>query len=137
MSKSRTTLLLLGMVVLAAVWWGPGLVSGDTTTSPAAVSVTTDADSGLPWIDAADLPPEAADTLALVDSGGPFPYDEDGDVFRNLERILPEEDYGYYHEYTVDTPGSSDRGARRIVTGSDGQLYWTEDHYQSFERIHR
>ena len=69
---------------------------------------------------------------------GPFPYDDvDGDVFRNRERILPDEAYGYYHEYTVDTPGTSDRGARRIVAGGSGELYWTEDHYESFERIKR
>jgi ribonuclease T1 len=137
MSKSRATLLLLGAVVLAALWWGPGLWPGVDSATSSEVSATVDTESGLPWIGAEDLPPEAADTLALIDRGGPFPYDQDGAVFRNLERILPDEAYGYYHEYTVDTPGSSDRGARRIVTGSDGQLYWTEDHYQSFERIRR
>jgi guanyl-specific ribonuclease Sa len=44
---------------------------------------------------------------------------------------------GYYREYTVETPGSEDRGARRIIAGSDGELYWTDDHYQSFSRILR
>ena len=58
-------------------------------------------------------------------------------VFENRERILPAEQRGYYHEYTVPTPGEDDRGARRIVTGDEGQYYWTEDHYASFERIDR
>lgn len=139
MSKSRATILFLGMVALAAIWWGPRVWSGESVApaSSSVVSTSVDPNSGLPWIGVDELPPEAADVLALIDSGGPFPYDQDGAVFRNLERILPDEDYGYYHEYTVDTPGSPDRGARRIVTGSDGQAYWTDDHYQSFERIDR
>ncbi len=84
-----------------------------------------------------DLPPEAGDTLALIDAGGPFPYDQDGSVFYNNEQNLPDRDRDYYHEYTVETPGSPDRGARRIIEGSSGELYWTEDHYESFERIRR
>ena len=60
-----------------------------------------------------------------------------GIVFENRERLLPDEPIGYYHEYTVPTPGSSDRGARRIITGSGAELYWTDDHYRSFERITR
>jgi len=97
----------------------------------------TDPVSGLSWVDAGSLPPEALDTLELIDAGGPFPYEQDGGVFFNNERILPLQDRGYYHEYTVETPGSDDRGARRIVAGTDGELYWTGDHYQSFERIQR
>jgi ribonuclease T1 len=49
--------------------------------------------------------------------------------------LLPDKSSGYYHEYTVPTPGASDRGARRIIVGSGGELYWTDDHYRSFERI--
>jgi ribonuclease T1 len=94
-----------------------------------------DADSGLTLVFAADLPPEAAATLALIQNDGPFPYDQDGAVFQNREGILPHEAAGYYREYTVETPGSSDRGARRIVAGSEGELYWTDDHYDSFSRI--
>lgn len=95
-----------------------------------------DADpTALPAVAAADLPPEAQHTLALIDAGGPFPYDRDGVVFENREGLLPEESTGYYHEYTVPTPGESDRGARRIITGASGELYWTDDHYRSFERI--
>lgn len=97
----------------------------------------TDPDSGLPIIQVADLPPEAAETLSLIDSGGPFPYDRDGVTFENREDILPPQDEGYYKEYTVETPGSDDRGARRIVTGSSGEFYWTDDHYSSFSRIAR
>lgn len=82
-----------------------------------------------------DLPPEAWDTMALIDQGGPFPYGKDGSVFQNREGRLPDHDMGWYREYTVDTPGSSDRGARRIVGGDDGVLYWTADHYDSFAEI--
>ena len=91
----------------------------------------------MPIVQVADLPPEAAATLELIDSGGPFPYDRDGVMFENREDILPPQDEGYYKEYTVETPGSDDRGARRIVTGSGGELYWTDDHYSSFSRIAR
>lgn len=94
--------------------------------------------SGLPWIAAAELPPEARRTLALIDAGGPFPYAKDGATFGNLEGILPQEPRGFYKEYTVDTPGSRDRGARRIVTGDNERLrYWTDDHYETFKRIGR
>lgn len=82
-----------------------------------------------------DLPPEARETLALIESEGPFPYRQDGQIFQNREGLLPKEPNGYYHEYTVDTPGSDDRGARRIITGSEGELYYTADHYNSFKVI--
>ena len=74
-------------------------------------------------------------TLALIDAGGPFPYRQDGSVFSNREHLLPAEAHGYYHEYTVPTPGAPDRGARRIVMGSAGEAYYTDDHYRSFWRI--
>lgn len=99
------------------------------------VEVAVDPDSGLRYVDLGDLPPEAADTVDLIDAGGPFPYDKDGSTFGNFEGILPDRERGYYQEFTVETPGSDDRGARRIVEGADGELYWTEDHYDSFERI--
>jgi ribonuclease T1 len=73
--------------------------------------------------------------VVLIEAGGPFPYDRDGVVFENREGLLPARPSGYYHEYTVPTPGADDRGARRIVEGSGGELYWTADHYQTFERI--
>ena len=66
----------------------------------------------------ADLPPEARETLALIKRGGPFPFPrKDGSTFGNFENRLPERPRGYYREYTVPTPGSRDRGARRIVAG--------------------
>jgi ribonuclease T1 len=89
----------------------------------------------LPQVALGELPAQAAQTVALIRSGGPFPYDRDGVVFENREGLLPAESSGYYHEYTVPTPGASDRGARRIIEGSHGELYWTDDHYRSFERI--
>jgi len=81
------------------------------------------------------LPPEARDTLARIERGGPFPYRKDGSVFHNRERRLPIEKAGYYREYTVPTPGRRDRGARRIVAGARGERYYTDDHYRSFLRI--
>jgi ribonuclease T1 len=86
-------------------------------------------------ISRARLPPEAIATLALIEAGGPFPYDQDGSVFQNREGLLPSRPRGYYREYTVQTPGSPDRGARRIVTGASGERYWTDDHYESFAFI--
>ena len=85
------------------------------------------------------LPEEARATLRLIDAGGPFPYHRDGIVFQNRERRLPEQPNGYYREYTVPTPGSKDRGARRIVAGGKPPLvfYYTTDHYKSFRRIER
>ncbi|MFD2685453.1 ribonuclease domain-containing protein [Streptomyces phyllanthi] len=83
-----------------------------------------------------DLPSQAYDTLELIESGGPFPYEQDGSVFQNREGILPSQSTGYYHEYTVKTPGSSTRGARRVVTGEEYQEdYYTADHYESFDLI--
>ncbi|HYD94050.1 MAG TPA: ribonuclease [Noviherbaspirillum sp.] len=85
------------------------------------------------------LPREAQQTLALIKQGGPFPYRKDGSVFRNYEGVLPKQKRGYYHEFTVPTPGARNRGARRIVAGGDprtsGEYYYTEDHYATFRRI--
>jgi ribonuclease T1 len=86
-------------------------------------------------VSVSDLPPEARKTVDLIKAGGPFPYDRDGVVFQNRERILPGKQRGYYREYTVPTPGENDRGARRIITGQQGELYWTADHYDSFSVI--
>ena len=97
----------------------------------------TDPESGLPWILEDDLPVFAQGTLALIDQGGPYPFDRDGITFENREGILPDESRGYYAEYTVLEPGSTDRGPLRIVTGENGEFYWTEDHYDSFERVLR
>jgi len=82
-----------------------------------------------------ELPSEARATLALIKAGGPFPYAQDGRVFANRENLLPPQKRGYYREYTVGTPGARDRGARRIVAGSGGDCYYSDDHYRSFKRI--
>lgn len=90
-----------------------------------------------------ELPAEARETLGLIKRGGPFPYRKDGSTFGNFEKRLPLQPRGYYREYTVPTPGSRDRGARRIVAGhgatgsvhNSGEYYYTADHYKSFRRI--
>lgn len=85
------------------------------------------------------LPKEAQQTLASIKKGGPFPYPKDGSVFRNYEGVLPKQKRGYYHEFTVKTPGARNRGARRIVSGGEpatsGEYYYTDDHYATFRRI--
>ncbi|MEV8326845.1 ribonuclease domain-containing protein [Kitasatospora sp. NPDC059811] len=82
------------------------------------------------------LPSQARTTLNLIASGGPFPYSQDGVVFQNKERVLPSQSYGYYHEYTVVTPGSPTRGTRRVVTGQrTREDYYTGDHYVTFRLI--
>lgn len=111
------------------------LLLGSALVSPAALA--WEIAPGI--VAAADLPPQARHTLALIKQGGPFPYAKDGAVFGNFERRLPFRPRGYYHEYTVKTPGSRDRGPRRIIAGGDpmatGEFYYTEDHYQTFRRI--
>ena len=106
------------------------LVAGLVACAPPAGS-----DSRLP--SHAGLPPEALETLALIQRGGPFPYRKDGTTFQNRERLLPAKPRGYYREYTVPTPGSRDRGARRIVAGGNPPevFYYTADHYSSFRQI--
>jgi ribonuclease T1 len=83
----------------------------------------------------AQLPPEGQTTLQLIKQGGPFPYRKDGSTFGNRERRLPRQAHGYYKEYTVKTPGASNRGTRRIIAGDVGEYYYTGDHYNSFQRI--
>lgn len=83
----------------------------------------------------AELPPEARQTLGLIERGGPFPGRRDGVVFDNREQHLPLRPRGYYHEYTVPTPDRRDRGARRIVAGEAREYYYSDDHYRSFRKI--
>jgi ribonuclease T1 len=132
--------VLIAVIAVLSVW----LVSMPAAVAPAASHVPVDApstvatpDSGLPRIAMADLPPQARDTLALIDAGGPFPYRQDGTVFANQEHRLPSRETGYYREYTVPTPGSDDRGARRLVVGRDGDVYYTADHYDTFRQLAR
>ncbi|MFC8343789.1 ribonuclease domain-containing protein [Streptomyces sp. NPDC057280] len=120
----RITRIGAAAAVLSAL-----LVGGTVATaSPAAAAVGS--------ICYGDLPSQAYDTLRLIEQGGPYPYSQDGVVFQNRERVLPSRSSGYYHEYTVKTPGSSTRGARRIVTGQEYQEdYYTADHYATFDLI--
>ncbi|MFI8533375.1 ribonuclease domain-containing protein [Streptomyces aquilus] len=120
----RITRIGAAAAVLSAL-----LVGGTVATaSPAAAAVGS--------ICYGDLPSQAYDTLRLIDQGGPYPYSQDGVVFQNREGVLPSQSTGYYHEYTVKTPGSSTRGARRIVTGEEYQEdYYTADHYATFDLI--
>jgi len=110
-------------------------IPGTGIWAPPAASLGSDPVSGLPLVALSDLPPEATETMGLIRLGGPHPYRQDGAVFENREGILPDAGIGDYHEYTVVTPGSADRGARRIVVGRQGEAYWTDDHYVSFSRI--
>ncbi|MGV9452968.1 ribonuclease domain-containing protein [Streptomyces sp. NPDC003635] len=105
---------------------------GGTVTAPSATAAAT----AVGDICYSDLPSQAHTTLDLIEQGGPFPYAQDGSVFSNREGILPGNSSGYYHEYTVRTPGVSTRGARRIVTGqAHEEDYYTADHYASFDLI--
>ena len=101
-----------------------GVALAQRTASPAAAEVPASA-----------LPAEARETLRLIRKGGPYPYERDGAIFGNFEKLLPNRERGYYREYTVPTPGVKTRGARRIVAGRGGEVYYTDDHYNSFRRV--
>ncbi len=106
-------------------------------TSAATTKSSQTTQSGLAAVALRALPPEAQHTVQLIDQGGPFPYTKDGTVFQNREGILPKQPTGYYHEYTVITSGSPDRGARRVIAGKNGELYYTDDHYTTFREVLR
>jgi len=115
---------------------GSGAGSGATPTpSDAAALASATPVSGLRTMFVAQLPKEGVDTLRLIAKGGPFPFSKDGVTFSNREGLLPKHKDGWYHEYTVVTPGSSDRGARRIIAGDDGGRFYTDDHYASFREV--
>lgn len=150
--STRSVLLTaLSLLVAVALWWwtagdddtatptpATGGASSSATSTDGPVSGEVDPESGLVWVHPDELPAEARDTLELIDQGGPFPYpDRDGSTFGNFEGLLPDHERGYYREYTVPTPGSSDRGARRFVVGDRTETYWTDDHYASFDRVIR
>lgn len=119
--------LRLCWIVLAGLLWLPAQVQ--------AAPATHSGQNSLPVITLAELPTEARDTLRAIRQGGPFAYSRDGVVFGNFERVLPMRTRGYYREYTVNTPGASNRGARRIISGEVNEYYYTADHYQTFKRI--
>ena len=121
------------LAILAAVSLMAG-AAGCGSLLPSQETVSTAPGPG-EVIAAGELPPEAATTLGLIETGGPFPYSQDGTVFHNYEGLLPPAPDGYYREYTVVTPGSSDRGARRIIAGKGGERYYTDDHYGSFRLV--
>ncbi|MDD2720116.1 MAG: ribonuclease domain-containing protein [Gallionella sp.] len=129
----RSVLLVLALCGLLACQPGHEGAARDVAAGQAASGV--DAVSGLPLVASAELPREAQETLAAIKRGGPYAYDRDGVVFGNYERVLPKRPRGYYHEYTVKTPGVRTRGARRIISGDVAEYYYTTDHYQSFKRI--
>jgi guanyl-specific ribonuclease Sa len=137
-SRKRITAALVGLVVLVLAGWlvrEAGSGARDTPV-PTSVSSRPVADGGLPVRALSELPKQAADTWALIKSGGPFPYPRnDGTTFLNREKLLPATKSGYYREYTVPTPGSPDRGARRLITGDGKELFYTGDHYESFVAV--
>lgn len=147
----RLTVALVGLVALVVVaWFVRDGVSSDSPSSTPQVTGTVSAPatagssgqsgevpgakaSGFEVKTLSSLPAEAAKTYKLIGSEGPFPYPRnDGVTFENREKRLPQQRSGYYKEYTVPTPGSKDRGARRLVVGSTREVYYTGDHYSSF-----
>ncbi len=117
------------------------LASGLVVATPT-VARNTDAPAGMRTVALTVLPAQAQTTYRLILGSGPFPYDKDGTVFGNRERLLPPATRGHYREYTVKTPGVSHRGARRIVC--DGKppnqpeaCFYTDDHYATFSLIAR
>jgi guanyl-specific ribonuclease Sa len=135
MAKWTRLALLLLAALLAGHWYQDrAAVEGPSAGGQQSAPPAMPPDRG-PY--PAFLPPEAVATLQAIERGGPFAYDRDGTVFQNRERRLPAQSRGYYREYTVATPGSRDRGARRIITGGQPPevYYYTDDHYRSFRRV--
>ena len=120
----RPQIALIALVAALALGYAINAVRGEHHTGLQSGTVAL-----------SSLPAQANDTVHLIEAGGPFPYPQDGVVFNNAERRLPDEPRGYYREYTVPTPGSADRGARRIITGKNGEYYYTPDHYETFRRV--
>jgi ribonuclease T1 len=126
----------LSALSLTLLIGGPAAIASATQDAPKASAPAAVSAADVGKICESKLPAEAHETLDLIEKDGPFPYPQDGTVFQNREGVLPDQQEGYYHEYTVETPGSDDRGAKRIVTGEEKQEdYFTEDHYESFDKV--
>ncbi|MBK7051027.1 MAG: ribonuclease [Rhodoferax sp.] len=127
MRLSGQKLAIVGFLLVAVLSSG-GLLAKRSVGVESSVTVSV-----------GELPPQGVKTYELIHQGGPFAYEKDGTVFGNRERLLPVQKRGYYHEYTVTTPGLSHRGVRRIVCGGQPKTpdvcYYTADHYASFRRI--
>lgn len=129
-------LVLAALAALAVLLTGCGGSGQTATVETTAVSqAASQGVSGLPTVPLSELPAEAQQTYELVMDGGPFPYRQDDQVFGNREGNLPPEEYGWYREYTIPTPGSPDRGAQRFVVGEDDVFFYTDDHYNSFSEV--
>jgi ribonuclease T1 len=127
---------LVGVVIAAAALVGigvPALEDDPQAPAPTSTASKTAPESAPPASSEEDA--AIAEVLAAIESGEPLPYEEDGQTFQNREGLLPAQPTGYYSEYTVETPGSADRGARRLVIGDGGETYYTDDHYASFTQI--
>lgn len=147
MNRSAWPWIVLLLLAFAAGNWFASHRAATSATFPASTSTPTSREATVPLPqsdpvpqslpDTSGLPAEARDTLARIAAGGPFEHRQDGSVFQNRERQLPSRPHGWYHEYTVETPGSDDRGARRIVTGGTPptEFWYSDDHYRSFRRI--
>lgn len=131
--------LALGLAACAGPSQAGPSAAGSGGCALRAASVPGAAESRLPVKPLCALPAEAIRTAELIEAGGPYPYSRDGVVFGNREKLLPAQRSGFYHEFTVTTPGASDRGARRFVTGGtigpQQQFFYSDDHYVSFSVI--
>jgi ribonuclease T1 len=125
---------IVGLVGLAGCGGSSNKSSNTAASDTAAVRPADPArkPSGTATVAESALPAEARDMIRRIDAGGPFQHRQDGVTFQNREGLLPKQAGGYYREYTVDTPGAQDRGARRLILGRQGELYYTPDHYRSF-----
>ncbi len=129
--RRKTSLLGWAVIALIALIVGQAWLPAEPTPADGAAATAA--------ADVAQLADEERRaiqaTLELIEAGGPFPYAKDGTEFGNREGRLPAQGAAYYREYTVATSSSPDRGARRIVTGRGGEVYYTRDHYRSFIRL--